>query len=404
MDLKILKKRPDENDEQYIYRVCELKEENGMTWQQIADVLNESLGQNFCESKYRKAYQQFNKMLEANEDKIFTDDEYLKKIQAEKMDLEKERQKLYATKVEMQRVVRQNSRFELFYENVRDAISALPMPMIKYTDNKRFLLGKEYLLTIADIHCGAQFDLPTNSYSIEECERRFGVLLNDIADYVQRNQISRLNVVSLSDDIQGVLRVSDLQLNETSVVEATVVVSRLIANFLNELSAFCSIEYYHAPNSNHSQIRPIGTKASELATEDLEYIIGNYITDLLRNNTRVHVHTNFGCDYIEIPIFDYNIIALHGHTIKNYETALKDLSALHRKMYDFVIVGHMHNAKQISGNENGGYDTEVLMCPSFQGTDPFAFNKLGKSAKAACKMFIFDAVYGCTGTEKFILN
>ena len=29
MDLKILKKRPDENDEQYIYRVCELKEENG---------------------------------------------------------------------------------------------------------------------------------------------------------------------------------------------------------------------------------------------------------------------------------------------------------------------------------------------------------------------------------------
>lgn len=398
------KRFENEAEDSYILRICEMKQTQGWTWQDIADILNDALGHNFDESRYRKQYKSYSKMLEANEDKIFTDDEYLKKIQAEKMDLEKERQKLYATKVEMQRVVRQNSRFELFYENVRDAISALPMPMIKYTDNKRFLLSKEYLLTIADIHCGAQFDLPTNNYSIEECERRFGVLLNDIADYVQRNQISRLNVVSLSDDIQGILRVSDLQLNETSVVEATVVVSRLIANFLNELSAFCSIEYYHTPNSNHSQIRPIGTKASELATEDLEYIIGNYITDLLRNNTRVHVHTNFGCDYIEIPIFDYNIIALHGHTIKNYETALKDLSALHRKMYDFVIVGHMHNAKQISGNENGGYDTEVLMCPSFQGTDPFAFNKLGKSAKAACKMFIFDSVYGCTGTEKFILN
>lgn len=398
------KRFENENEDSYILRICSMKNEQGWTWQDIADILNEALGHNFGESCYRKKVQQFNKMFEANEDKIFTDDEYLKKIQVEKMDLEKERQKLYATKVEMQRMVRQNSRFELFYENVRDAISALPMPMIKYTDNKRFLLSKEYLLTIADIHCGAQFDLPTNNYSIEECERRFGVLLNDIADYVQRNQISRLNVVSLSDDIQGILRVSDLQLNETSVVEATVVVSRLIAKFLNELSAFCSIEYYHTPNSNHSQIRPIGTKASELATEDLEYIIGNYITDLLRNNTRVHVHTNFGCDYIEIPIFDYNIIALHGHTIKNYETALKDLSALHRKMYDFVIVGHMHNAKQISGNENGNYDTEVLMCPSFQGTDPFAFNKLGKSAKAACKMFIFDSVYGCTGTEKFILN
>jgi hypothetical protein len=67
-------------------------------------------------------------------------------------------------------------------------------------------------------------------------------------------------------------------------------------------------------------------------------------------------------------------------------------------------VGHWHNGKVIPGNEHGSYDTEVLMCPSFQGTDPYAFNKLGKSSKAACKMFIFDKKYGCTGTEKFILN
>ena len=388
------KKLSEENENQYILRICSMKEQNDWTWEDIAKILNDSLGHNYGESAYRKKFQSFNKMMEANENTFFTDDEYLKKIEAQKMDLAKERQKLYATKVEMQRVIRQSSRFELFYENVRDAIETLPMPSVKYNAEKRYSFGKEHLLAIADIHCGAQFELPTNNYSIEECERRFGVLLNDVVDYV----------VSLSDDIQGILRVSDLQLNETSVVEATVIVSRLIASFLNELSAFCKVEYYHVPNSNHTQTRPIGTKAGELATEDLEYIIGNYISDMLKNNNRVSVHTNFGCDYIEIPIFDYNVIALHGHTVRNYETALKDLSALHRKMYDFVIVGHMHNAKQISGNENGNYDTEVLMCPSFQGTDPFAFNKLGKSAKAACKMFIFDPVYGCTGTEKFILN
>lgn len=398
------KKLSEENENQYILRICSMKEQNNWTWEDIAKILNDSLGHNYGESAYRKRYQSFSKMMADNEDTLFTEDEYLKKIEAQKMDLAKERQKLYATKVEMQRVIRQSSRFELFYENVRNAIETLPMPSVKYNAEKRYSFGKEHLLTIADIHCGAQFELPTNSYSIEECERRFGVLLNDVSDYVQRNGLNKLNVVSLSDDIQGILRVSDLQLNETSVVEATVIVSRLIASFLNELSTFCKVEYYHVPNSNHTQTRPIGTKASELATEDLEYIIGNYISDMLKNNNRVNVHTNFGCDYIEIPIFDYNIIALHGHTVRNYETALKDLSALHRKMYDFVIVGHMHNAKQISGNENDNYDTEVLMCPSFQGTDPFAFNKLGKSAKAACKMFIFDPVYGCTGTEKFILN
>ena len=398
------KKLNEENENQYILRICSMKEQNNWTWADIADILNDALGYNYGESAYRKKVQQFNKMLEDNQHIFVKEDEYIKKIEEQKLNLEKERQKLYATKVEMQRMIRQSSRFELFYENIRDAIQTLKMPQIKYDPSTIFINGKEYLLSIADIHCGANFDLPTTHYSIEECERRFNVLLNYVADYVQRNNIHKLNVVSLSDDIQGILRVSDLQINETSVVEATVIVSRLIANFLNELSAFCRIEYYHTPNANHSQIRPIGTKAGELATEDLEYVIGNYIYDMLKCNNYVNVHTNFGNDYIEIPIFNYNIIALHGHTIKNYETVLKDLSALHRKMYDFVIVGHMHNAKQISGNENDSYDTEVLMCPSFQGTDPFAFNKLGKSSKAACKMFIFDPVYGCTGTEKFILN
>ena len=114
------------------------------------------------------------------------------------------------------------------------------------------------------------------------------------------------------------------------------------------------------------------------------------------------MNNNF--DYIEIPIFDFNVMALHGHTIKNLETALRDLSATHRKLIDYIIVGHWHNGKVIPGNEHESHDTEVLMCPSFQGTDPFAFYKLGKSSKAACKMFIFDEKYGCTGTEKFILN
>ena len=43
-------------------------------------------------------------------------------IGPDNVDFAKERQKLYATKVEMQRVIRQSSRFELFYENVRKEI------------------------------------------------------------------------------------------------------------------------------------------------------------------------------------------------------------------------------------------------------------------------------------------
>lgn len=397
----------EENEEQYIHRICSMKDSSGMTWKEIADIINQALGNNYTESAYRKRYQMFQNGLKACEKKIFTDDEYLQQIRDERRELEKERQKLYATKVESNRNLRQESRFELFYENIRDAIKTLPAPNILdigYGTDGKEASEKEYVLALADIHAGANFEVDGNSYSLPECEQRFHRLLKSTKSFVLKNNIDKLHVVELADTVQGILRISDLQLNETTVVEAVVMVSRMIAIFLNELSSVCNVEYYHTPSGNHSQTRPLGTKASEIATEDVEYIIGNYIKDMLANNPLVNVHLNFGYDEITIPIFDFDVIAMHGHTIKSVDSALKDMSVKHHKLIDYILMGHYHNGKVVPGCSHGHYDTEVLLCPSFQGTDPYAFNKLGYSSKAACNIYIFDRIYGHTGTEKIILN
>ena len=400
-----LKRMPNEDNDQYFYRVCQMKDSLGFTWPQMAEIFNEEFGCNKGDTAYRKKWAAFKSVFDANADKIVGEDKYLEEIKQAKYELEKERQKLYATKVEANRNLRLESREELFYENIRDTIQTLPMPEIIVGKNGYLpAYGKAHVLTIADVQAGANFKTENNAYSLAICELRFQKLLDMIVEYVQTNYINCLHVVELADSIQGILRLTDLKLNEVPVVEATVTVARLIANFLNQLSAYCYIEYYHTPSSNHSQLRQIGSKANELVYEDMEYVIGHYIYDMLQDNDRVTVHLHDGYDYIEIPIFNFNVMAMHGHTIKNLDTALRDLSAMHRKLIDYVFVGHFHNGKVIPGNEHESHDTEVLMCPSFQGTDPYAFNKLGKSSKAACKMFVFDRKYGCTGTEKFILN
>lgn len=399
-----LKMMENETQDQYFYRICMMKETLGFTWPQMAEIFNKEFGCNKGDTAYRKRWAAFKDVFTANEDKLVGENAYLDEINAAKHAMEKERQKLYATKIEASRNIRQESRAELFYENVRNAIVALPTPEVTYRIDEVCKSDKEYVLSIADIQAGAKFKLDCNEYSLEICKNRFNDLLSLVVDYILENHVFKLHVVELGDTIQGMLRLSDLKLNETSVVEATVTVARLIANFLNELSEYCYIEYYHTPLSNHSQTRNLGSKANELMFEDMEYVIGHYIHDMLHLNDSVHVHLHDGYDYIDIPIFNYNITAMHGHTIKNLEDALMDISAARRKFIDYLLVGHWHNGKVIPGNEHGSYDTEVLMCPSFQGTDPYAFNKLGKSSKAACKMFIFDKKYGCTGTEKFILN
>ena len=399
-----LKRMPGETDDQYFYRICKMKDSLGFTWPQMAEIFNKEFGCNKGDTAFRKKWAAFNDVFNANVDRIIGDNAYLAEIKDATEKFEKERYKLQATIVEKSRNDRQASRQELFYENVSAAIERLPMPKIVAKNQFAMPSAKSYLLCIADIQAGANFDIPTNTYSLEICESRFNQLLDSVIQYIHDNNVFHLNVVGLGDSIQGILRLTDLKLNETSVVEATVTVARMIAGFLNELSAYCSVDYYHVPTSNHAQNRPIGSKASELASEDMEYVIGHYIADMLLFNDKINVHLNDGNDYIEIPIFNFNVMATHGHTIKNLDTALKDWSATHRKLIDYLVVGHWHNGKVIPGNEHESHDTEVLMCPSFQGTDPYAFYKLGLSSKAACKMFIFDEKYGCTGTEKFILN
>lgn len=58
-------RREDESEYAYIYRIGAAKDRIG-SWQDVADILNEQLGYEYTESKYRKDYNSFRKMFEAN--------------------------------------------------------------------------------------------------------------------------------------------------------------------------------------------------------------------------------------------------------------------------------------------------------------------------------------------------
>lgn len=397
------KRLENESDEELLYRICSQKDMIG-TWQDVANVINSLTGNDFGESTYRKKYSAFQKLLMANKDKFITEDNCSKTLDKKYEDIRKERIKLQTVNIERQRIDRAESRQELFYEYVGKIKETLSLPHFQeiYASGEEFDT-KEYLLTLSDIHYGAKFKSMNNEYSPEIAKERFELLATQVVDFIVEKHLRKINVVTLADCIQGILRIKDLQLNDTSVVKATVEVSRLIAMFLNEISKYCYVEYYHVPKANHTQIRVLGAKANELGEEDLEYVIGHYIQDLCSNNERINVYLEEEKTYIEIPIFDYEIIALHGHTIKNIESSIKDLSVLTRKFIDYCIMGHFHNGKEIPMYESCCNDCEVLISPSFIGSDPYS-DSIMRGGKASVKMYGFSDIYGHTETYKFILN
>ena len=394
------KRYDSETDEELIYRVCSEKEKIG-TWDDVADILNKLLNTEYTESKFRKQFQAFQKMLEANQSKFSDGDAQLEEIRLATENLKKERLKLQATKLSENRYDRQDSRFELFYENVRDAIVRLEQPKLVRTSINES--DSQYVLGVGDIHYGARFKSTNNEYSREECKSRFGVLLSYMEGFIESENISHLKIINVADTIQGILRLTDLQINDIPVVDSVVEISRILAEFLNELSASCSIEYYHVPQANHSQTRPLGSKASEVATEDMERIIINYISDLLSNNDRVEIISNLNADYVDVKIFDFECFATHGHKIKDVKGVISDMSNRNRKFYSYAFLGHTHSANEIIVGEDEFSNKEVLTIPAFVGSDPYADN-LFVGSKGMAKLYLFNRKYGKIMSKNIILN
>lgn len=394
-----------ESDKDLINRICSEKDSIG-SWQDVANIINNILGTSFTESKYRKNFRLYSEGYNDSQTKVA--EEHNDDLEKKLNEIKKERIKLQTLNVERNKIDRVEARKELYYEQIGNMITTLEPPVFNDWEPNIAQIEEdckeEYLLTIADIHSGSTFKTEYNEYSPAIMLDRFDELTQKTISFIKKHNCKVLHVVGLGDFIQGCIHMNDLKINDSTVVKATVQVSQAMAQFLNNISKYTHVYYYHIISSNHSQMRYLGTKASELMGEDMEYIIGHYIKDSLSNNKKVNVYVDEeASDYKEFEVLNYKIIAMHGHQVKDINTVLNSISSKKNEMIDYVLLGHQHNHKVITGNDGYTYDTEVLVSPSFVGSDPFS-DSIMKGSKAAVMIYGFHEYEGHNETYKFILN
>ena len=340
-------------------------------------------------------------LMEAEDYRNISELDILKEMEEKKLEIQKERYKLQATKLEYNKNLRQESRFELFYDNVRQAKERLPLPVFEPIQGEGASEG-EYVLAIADIHYGATFKSTNNEYSRDIAKERLELLAGKVEEYCKKNNVRKLTILELGDSIQGMLRISDTVINDIPVVESVIEVSRLLASFLNKISSYVEeVVYRPTMASNHTQARFLGTKASEMPYEDFQKIICNYIHDLLLDNKRINVvlpEKDYNC----FNLNGQNILAMHGHQVKNIKNVVKNYSQLHRTFYDIVFMGHFHGGQQFSIGEGNG-NTEVHIVPSFVGSCPYA-DSLAIGSKAMSRLYKIEENVGVVETQTFVLN
>lgn len=104
--------------------MCSNKDTIG-SWQDVADLLNRILNTEYTESKFRKQYRAFQKMLNANESKFIDDDNYLKEIQIQKDELYKLKRRVFDQRREYNKVLVSDARADHLMEMIVESANKL---------------------------------------------------------------------------------------------------------------------------------------------------------------------------------------------------------------------------------------------------------------------------------------
>lgn len=333
-----------------------------------------------------------------------TEDDILKKIDIQKIELQKEKYKIQTLRLDLNRIIRESSRNELLLEEFISALKEceqLPFPQFKELHNQSS--DKQYILSFADSHFGKEFESITNEYDLDIVYERFNKLLNEIIEIVDECKIKKLTILALGDLVEGMcLRISQLSSLKVGITKQTVQFMRFLVSWLNKVSEVVEIEYYSTPYSNHGQIRPFGSKANDFVQEDVEQIIFAYVHDMLEKNPRIKV---VECEnkHVIFDIFDYKVIACHGHDIKCAEDFIKDISDKYKIFFDYAFFAHKHSAGTKAVGEGNTNNCEIINIPSIMGCDTYADDLLVGS-KAGATLIEFTRKQGKRKTYDIILN
>lgn len=404
IDNPILKRRDDESLKQYEIRICENKDRYDLSWDQVAEVLNHQRGESWSESKYRKWFAAFKDGLEYAKNQNIESDEVLSELELKKIELLEERKKLQVIRGEYNKIARDKSRKELLFEHVSqkiEEIGLLPSPTFKPLESNE---GKKAgVLGFGDEHFGKEFVSQNNEYNEKIYLERMSQLLADTVKIIKKEKLNELTVLNGADSVEGMaLRVSQLTALQYGFIDQVIKYARYKVEWLKELSKCVKVKYIHIPSANHTELRLHNSSRGEMPKEDVERIIAVYIHDMLKDNERISVPL-FEEGIVDFEVLDYSIVAAHGHQIKSKKNAIRDLSMLKRKFFDFMYVSHFHHGNTLTVGEGLSHNIEVIQLPSIMGSDDYS-DSLMAGAKAGASFDIYEEGKGRSISYNFILN
>lgn len=371
-----LRRRAGEDLERYCERVYKQKYIYDITWEQIANILNEALGANLSADAHRKRAKKLEFAAEMEDEEETFDAVELDELVKERIKLRDERNQINS-------LARRITREETLKEMVKEAVSLMDetfklLPSRTESDESPNRVG---ILQLSDLHYGIEIDNYWNKYNPEICKERLSELRDKIIEIAKKEKIQCLYVINLGDLISGRIH-APLRINSRmDVVSQTQQISELVAQFLAELSRhFSRIEYYDCLD-NHSRVEPIKEKSLDL--ESLSRFVAWYLKERLRDFRNIIINdvNKYAPDIITFRVFTHKVVGVHGDKDKP-SSVVQNMSLMTKEHYDLVLTSHRHHFSADEINQ-----TLLISNGSMMGTDDYA-EKLRLNASPSQNLII----------------
>lgn len=289
-------------------------------------------------------------------------------IEAQKLELQKERQKLYDQRTALNKLIRERSRQEELNEIIRDVVTSCELPELEYIPSPVYESDNDLLVSLNDIHYGALVENYWNRYDSTICKEMFRSYLDQIITIGQRHNSERCIVWANGDLISGNIHYSIAVTNKENVIEQIVGVSELIAGFLAELSRHFAQVQYVSVAGNHSRLN---TKDNSLKDERLDDLVEWYLAARLGYIPNIIIG---GCEKVDTTMYLLDIrgktyCGVHGD-YDGSDTKVQALQTMARRRVYAILSGHLHHNKV--DNVQG---IKTIMAGSFLGMDDFCVSR-----------------------------
>ena len=364
------KRFENETDEQLILRICENKDSIG-TWRDVADILNELLGESYGESCYRKKFQQFQRMFNANQDKFVDNNEQLEEIKEKIRELEIEKQKIRDERNEYKKLIREQARRESYKDQIIRTIQEYSCNSLVYDKNKNFngviKSDNDLIISLTDVHSGINISNFANEFNEDVLKKRLNQYLDKIFEVYLRHGSENCWVI-LSELISGIIHPALRIESNQNLIEQFLMITNYISEFLAELSYKFQTVNVVVCEGNHSRIFP--NKEEALTGENMDVLAIPFLSAKLQNFKNIKFHENT----IEKSIAIFYVrgkLIMSSHGDKDQpETVVQKFTLFFNQRPDIIYLGHRH-----SNGLKTVYDVKVIESGCVSGSDQFCMDK-----------------------------